>query len=547
MSDGVITVDLDSRIVFMNRAAEQMTGWSQQESLGELVSEIFQVVNASTRVINWNSLQAAMDDKEQYSLLPDSVLISKSGTEIPVEDATSPMLDDRGQVTGATIVFRNVSASSIMLLKAMHRAQHDPLTNLPNRTLLEDRITQALSSMQHRPHSLAVLFVDLDGFKEVNDVLGHAAGDSVLRMMAKRISTTVRGSDTVCRLGGDEFVLLLPDVREAEDVLLLGEKILAAIRLPIVLETKTLHITASIGVVLEQDARATVNNVLRDADAAMYRAKTAGGDQALLFHAEMDARAPRHKSLEQEIAKAIEQKEFVLHYQPQVSLATGEVLGAEALLRWARPGADVLSPESFIAIAERSELIIPLGQWVLREAMQQQCAWHEQGYRDLAMSANVSAVELQHGNYLLELDRIMDKVGGTPGKLFMEITESVLLSQTEQEAPVLLELRKRGLRLGIDDFGTGYSSLSYLRRFPVDIIKIDRSFIAECTTSEQDAALVRAIIGMSRSLKKTVIAEGVETQEQAEFLKSLGCDQAQGYYFGPPMPADQFSALLQAN
>jgi diguanylate cyclase (GGDEF)-like protein/PAS domain S-box-containing protein len=540
ISDGVITVDLGSRITFMNKAAERMTGWNRNDSLGQPVIEVFKVVNAATRVVNWNSLQAAMDDNEQYGLLPDSVLISRTGTEIPVEDATTPMHDDQGQVCGATIVFRNMSYSGIMLLRAMHRAQHDPLTNLPNRTLLEDRITQALSSMQHRPHRIAVLFVDLDRFKSVNDVLGHAVGDNVLRMIAKRMTIAVRGSDTVCRLGGDEFVLLLPEVLGTDDVQLIGEKILAAVRVPIVLETNTLRVTASIGIVLEQDSYATAHELLRDADSAMYHAKSAGGDKVRFFQKEIDVRKPKHHSLEQAISQALEQEEFALYYQPQVSLTTGKVIGAEALLRWPQPRGGVLLPESFIAVAERSELIVPLGQWVLREAVKQQRSWHEQGYPELIISANVSAVELQHKDYLVELDRIVDSVGVNPEKLLLELTESVLLSQTEQETPVLSGLRQRGLRLGIDDFGTGYSSLSYLRRFPVDIIKIDRSFITDCTTSVQDAALVRAIIGMSRSLNKTVIAEGVETLAQIEFLKSLGCDQAQGFYFGPPVPADMF-------
>jgi diguanylate cyclase (GGDEF)-like protein len=434
-----------------------------------------------------------------------------------------------------------------MLLKAMHRAHHDSLTNLPNRTLVEDRITQALSSMQHRPHGMAVLFVDLDRFKSVNDFFGHAAGDSVLRTIAKRMTVALRASDTVCRLGGDEFVIFLPEVRDIENVRLLAEKILEAVRLPVVLDTNTFHVTASIGMVVREDARSTVHEILRDADAAMYRVKAEGGNKALFFQHEMDIHTPRQRNLEHALCRAIEQEEFLLYYQPQVSLTTGRIVGAEALLRWNDPDVGMILPQTFIPIAERSELIVPIGQWVLREAVLQQKEWRQQGFSELVVSANVSAVELQHRDYLVELDRILNEVGAHRGALLLELTESVLLSQTEQEAPVLPALRERGLRLGIDDFGTGYSSLSYLRRFPVDTIKIDQSFIADCTTSDQDAALVRAIVAMGRSLNKAVIAEGVETLEQVEFLNALGCDQAQGFYFGRPVPAGEFTRLLDSS
>ena len=545
VSDGLIAVDLDARITFMNKAAAALTGWPENEAVGLPVLEVFRVVNATTRAVNWNPLLATLDDGEQYSLLPDSLLIGRNGIEVPVEDATAPIRDSSGRVSGATIMFHDVSFSRFMLRRAMHRALHDPLTNLPNRTLLEDRLAQSIASTRERPHCIAVLFLDLDGFKGINDYLGHATGDTILRVVAKRLAATISGSNTVSRLGGDEFVILLSDVLDESGVLLIVEAILTQFRRPIVVGEKRVTTPVSIGVAIHDDSHNVGSDLIRDADIAMYQAKAAGGDGATLFRATMASRAPRKLNLEQDLCRALQEHEFVLHYQPQVSFDTGKVVGVEALLRWNHPQDGLLLPQSFIPVAERSELIVPLGSWVLQEAARQQCLWKQQGLPSMLLSANVSAIELKSQDYLYNLDRLVREDGLDLGNLLLELTESVFLDHTERDVSILEAIRLRGIRLAIDDFGTGYSGLGYLQRFPIDVIKIDRSFTAQCVTNEHDFSLVQAIIVLGRSLGKLIVAEGVETSEQAVLLERLGCHQGQGFYFGPALSAEAFANTLQ--
>ena len=545
MTDGVITVDAKGEIVFMNTAAERLTGWESSEAFQMPCSKVFRIVNAAWPRGDWDPLQAAMEDDEQYSLLPESRLVGKDGIEVPIEDSIAPEHDAEGRVSGATVVFRDVSFTRMMLFKAMHRAHHDLLTNLPNRALLEDRIEQALSSLQRREHRIAVLFIDLDQFKEVNDNYGHAFGDSVLRVVAKRLTAVARPSDTVCRLGGDEFILLLTESTGTDEIHSTVDKVLATVQAPIAIEGIPIQISASVGVVIREEAPYSADALLKDADAAMYRSKRAGGARAHLFEPGTDQEGRKQLGIEQELEWAVENNEFLLHYQPQVNLRTGEIVGVEALLRWNNPRQGMMQPSQFVAVAERTLHILPIGRWVLREAGRQQRDWSAKGLSHLLVSANVSPVELQSATYLEDLDTLVNAGEVDPRSMLLELTESVLLSQTELEVPLFSGLRRMGMKTGIDDFGVGYSSLSYLRRFPLDVIKIDKSFIAECTASEQDAALVKAIVSMGRSLRKTVIAEGVETIEQLAFLQDLGCDQAQGFLFSPALPAEELTDLMQ--
>ena len=545
LSEGVISVDRDSSITFMNPAAARLTGWTINDAVGVSVSEVFRIVNGATKERQGPLLQTVMESNEVRILPPSSVLVRKDSTEIPIEASIDPIHDESGTVVGAVISFRDASLARVLLLKALHRALHDPLTDLPNRLLLEDRIGQALSSLQRRPHLMAVLFLDIDNFKKINDVRGHTAGDSVLRGIARRLSNAVRGSDTVCRLGGDEFVVLLPEVKSFEDLTAVCEHILSALRKPVLVDGESLLLTVSIGAVLREDTRSSAGDLIREADAAMYVAKQEGGNRLHVF---TPATSPSRKwqaDFESALCRALEWKEFVLLYQPQIDLKTGEILGAEALLRWNTPDGRTLPPMSFIPIAERCELIVPIGQWVFREAARQMRIWAGQGFSDLTVSVNVSPREFQNPEYVRNLDSILEENGVNPRYAMLEITESVLLSESDRETSLFPEIRQREFLLGLDDFGTGHAGFAYLRQLPIDVVKIDRSFVADSTKDEQGASLVRAMVNMGRSLGKAVIAEGIETKEQLVFLRMLDCHQGQGFLISPPVSAEALTALLQ--
>jgi diguanylate cyclase (GGDEF)-like protein/PAS domain S-box-containing protein len=544
ISDGIITVDNQRLVIFMNKAAEELTGWNYRDALNKNCDDVFVIVNAVTREAGWQPLKAAMQDDERYSLLPNSVLIRKDGSELAVEDSISPVHDSIGKVIGAAIVFRDVSMSRLMLMKALHRSNQDPLTDLPNRTLLQDRIQQSLLGMQRRSHMVAVLYIDVDGFKLINDSAGHSTGDMVLQDLAKRMLECIRVSDTLCRAGGDEFILLLSDVGDAAKAMQIANKLLQSTVAPFRTDRGTYSVTLSIGVATCESPFMQSAVLIDDADAAMYRSKEAGGNQATRHMLEETPHLRKRASLEDELITALERKEFLLHYQPQVGLLSRKIVGIEALLRWQTPDRGLLYPLSFIPATERNDLIIPIGQWVLREALKQQRIWRDAGHSGLLMSVNVSAVEIQHPDYISTLERILEEEHFVPGSLMIELTETVLL-QAERETDVLSLLSQTGILLAIDDFGVGHSNLSYLRRFATDFIKVDRSFIEHVTTREQDRQLVRSMVGLGKNLGKYLIAEGVETQEQVDYLISIGCDQAQGYFFSRPLSGAAFGELLR--
>jgi diguanylate cyclase (GGDEF)-like protein/PAS domain S-box-containing protein len=543
VSDGIITVDNQSVVTFLNKAAETLTGWKHDDAIHKPSDEVFVVVNGVTREADWHPLRAAMEDDERYSLLPNSILIRKDGSEIAVEDSISPIHDESGSVVGAAIIFRDVSLSRLMLMKALYRSNHDPLTTLPNRSLLLDRVQQALLSIQHRQHMIAILYIDVDGFKAVNDAGGHACGDLVLQNISKRMAQCTRASDTLCRVGGDEFILLLTDVGGLTNANRIADKLLEAMRPPFQVGAKAYSVTLSIGIAICDAPFMDSSNLIENADAAMYRAKQSGGNRTLTFDGSMSLQHRKRVSVEDELCRALENKEFVLYYQPQLDLRTRKIVGVEALLRWKTTDVDLRSPLDFIPVAERSGLIIPLGQWVLKEALKQQKQWRVAGYPACLMSVNVSSIEIQDKDYIKNLDIILNEGEYVRGSLMFELTETVLL-QAERETEVLSILPQRGILLAIDDFGVGYSNLIYLRRFAVDCIKIDRYFIEHAATREQDAVLVKAIMGLGRSLDKVVIAEGVETEEQLAFLEAIGCDQVQGYFIGRPVAAEALTNAL---
>jgi diguanylate cyclase len=427
-----------------------------------------------------------------------------------------------------------------------HLVHHDFLTNLPNRALLQDRLGQAIELAHRQGRRLAVMFMDLDQFKHINDSLGHAVGDQLLQSVARRVVGCVRHSDTVSRQGGDEFILLLPYIEHAEDAALSAQKVLAALAAPHHVGGHHLHIGASVGISIYPDDGQDEETLIKGADAAMYDAKDSGRNTYRFFDPSMNARAVERQSLEAGLRLALERQEFVLHYQPKINLHSGNIVGVEALVRWQHPQRGLLPPAQFVAIAEDSGLILPIGRWVLREACRQARAWQDAGLPPTAVAINTSAPEFQAKDFLENIRAILEETRLEPRYLEIELTENILMRDAEATESVLHALADLGIKLAVDDFGTGYSSLSYLRRFPLDTLKIDQSFVSRMIDNPDDAAIVSAVISMAKSLRLHVIAEGVETFEQGQFLRDRQCDEAQGDYFGRPVAADALAALLQA-
>jgi diguanylate cyclase (GGDEF)-like protein len=418
-----------------------------------------------------------------------------------------------------------------------HMAHHDELTGLPNRALLNDRMAQALARSRRGGRPVAVLFLDLDGFKFINDSLGHAIGDRLLVEVAARLEASVRQGDTVARLGGDEFVVMLVDMEQADDAALVAQNILHALAQPVLVEGETLHVTTSIGVAVHPADGGDAETLLKHADAAMYRAKEQGRNAYQCYTGAIGARARQYADLQNALRRAVEQGQFELHFQPQVSLATGRIHAVEALIRWRHPELGLVSPDRFIPLAEETGLIVPIGEWVLRTACRQLQAWRNASCGDLTMAVNLSPRQL-HVHDVAQLVRcVLCDTGLPAAALELELTESALIHNTEAVGATLRELKSIGVSLALDDFGTGYSSLSHLRRFPIDVIKIDKSFTFDVTGSAEAASIARAIIAMAHSLGLRTVAEGVETEEQARFLAAHQCDSIQGYHVSRPLPA----------
>ena len=545
IGDAVLTTDLLGNVTYLNLVAEAMTGWSREDALGRPLLEVFKIIDGTTRQAAENPAQRAIDEDKTVGLIADCVLVRRDGFESAIEDSAAPIHNRNGRVIGAVVVFHDVSESRAMVLKMAYLAKHDFLTGLPNRLLLTERLSQAIG-LAHRHHKqVGLLFLDLDFFKHINDSLGHAIGDQLLQLVADRLAACVRATDTVvCRQGGDEFVVLLTDIEQPQDAALVAEKLLAACAEPYLIGGHELHVSFSIGISVYPDDGITVETVMQSADTAMYHAKEGGRNNYQFFKSDMNTRAVRRQFIESNLRRALLKGEFLLHYQPQIDLASGAITGVEALIRWLDPDLGLIYPAQFIPIAEQCGLIVPIGRWVLREACRQIQVWHDIGLRALTVAVNISAVEFRHKNFLEGVALILKETGLAPHYLELELTESILMQDAESSASALEALKAMGVQLAIDDFGTGYSSLSYLKRFPIDTLKIDQSFVRDIVNDVDDATIVSAVIGMGRNLKQRVIAEGVETREQLTFLRTQQCEQGQGFHFSHPLSAENFALLL---
>jgi len=545
IGDAVLTTNLPGNVTYLNQVAELMTGWSRGDAVGRPLSEVFRIVDGVTREAAPNPAQRAIRENRTVGLAADSILLRKDGGESAIEDSAAPIHNRDGQVVGAVIVFHDVSESRAMAQKMAYLAQHDFLTGLPNRALLTERLSRAIGQARRHGKRVGLMFLDLDYFKHINDSLGHALGDILLQRVAERLLSCIRDTDTVCRQGGDEFVILLAEIEQASDAVPVAEKLLAAVAEPCPIAGHELHLSLSVGISIFPDDGRDADEVMKNADTAMYHAKANGRNNFQFFTAEMNILAVRRLFVESNLRRALRQGEFLLYYQPKIDIASGLMVGSEALIRWQDPERGLVHPRQFVPIAEESGLIVPIGSWVLREACRQVRAWQDSGLLVVPVSVNISAVEFRHRGFLESVAQILKETGMLPSYLELELTESMLMSDAESSAEVLAALKAMGMQLAIDDFGTGYSSLSYLKRFPIDTLKIDQSFVHDIASDPDDASIVRAMVSMGKNLKQRVVAEGVETEEQLAFLRKLHCDEGQGYLFGHPLPAAEFALLLR--
>ena len=543
IGDAVISTDLPGNITYLNPVAERMTGWLRREAVGRPLTDVFRIIDAASRAHARNPMDEATQLDKVVGLTPNCVLIRRDGFEMGIEDSASPIHDRGGQVIGAVMVFHDVTVARALSVQAVYLAQHDFLTDLPNRMLLNDRITQAIALASRRAERLAVLFLDLDRFKHVNDSLGHGIGDGLLRSVAQRLAACVRHSDTVSRHGGDEFVVLLSEIDRADAAAASAQKILNALVAPHDVSHHQLHVSATIGISIFPDDGTDAETLIKCADTAMYHAKTVGRNAYHFFEADMNARAVERQQIEVGLHHALARGEFVLHYQPKIDLNTGAVTGAEALIRWIHPERGLMFPKDFVPVAEDCGLIIPMGRWVVREACRQARAWIDEGRLPVAVAVNISAVEFRDPDFLANVREALRDARLQARYLEIELTEGSLLQQIDSTTLVLQALKDMDVHVAIDDFGTGYSNLSYLRRFPTSALKIDQSFVQEISADPVGTSIVCAVISMGKSLGHRVVAEGIETAAQLAFLQAHECGEGQGYYFSRPLVAEQFARL----
>ncbi|NOY62332.1 MAG: EAL domain-containing protein [Gammaproteobacteria bacterium] len=545
LGDAVIATDSHGNVEYLNPVAARLIGCDRAAALGNPVETIFAIKNEVSGNAIENPVTTCLRDGETIYLPDQTLLINTAGQHHPIEGSAAPICDWEDRFTGTVLVFRDVGQARKMAKQMAHQATHDALTGLPNRALLMDRLRQVLTRAPWHRKIIATMFLDLDRFKMVNDTLGHDVGDELLKQVATRLENCLRKGDTVSRLGGDEFVVLLTDIAKIEDVGVVVEKILAALREPFLIDERDFFTTASIGISLYPDHGKEATVLLKNADTAMYCAKAKGKNAYAFYCQSMNEQSARRLSLETDLRRALERNELRIHYQPQIDVGTGRIIGAEALVRWQHPTLGMLPPIEFIPLAEESGLIVPIGDWVLHEACRQNRAWQDDGLPHFCMAVNVANLQLQRGSLVLDVSRALKTSGMKAQYLDLELTEGVLAQDADTATKTLTQLTNMGIKLSIDDFGTGYSSLSYLKRFPVNALKVDRCFVKDVIVDADDAAICTTIISIAHNLNLSVIAEGVETAEQLQFLIERGCHCIQGYFFSRPLPPDQFVKLLE--
>jgi len=545
IGDAVLSTDSSWLVTFINPIAEELLGWTCLQAVGRHVSEVFQVLDGTTRERIVPQMEQAIQKGRTIILPSNCVLVRRDCQELHIEDSAAPIYDLSGEFAGMVVVFHDVSESRAITQKMSHLAEHDELTSLPNRALLNDRLEHGITLARRHGRQMAVLFIDLDHFKHINDSLGHLIGDQILKAVARRIALCIRNSDTVSRQGGDEFIVLLSEVNRAEDAESIAEKIRLAVMVPYTIDSHYLHLTASIGVSVYPDDGEDATALIQYADTAMYYAKGKGRNNSQFFKDDMNARAAERQILTADLCHALTRNEFFLVYQPIINLVSGAITGFEALIRWRHPIRGTLTPADFIPIAEECGLIIPIGEWVLREACARAQQWLAADLAFETMAVNISAVEFRSDQFFDGVCRILRTTGLDQRYLTLELTETAVMRDFEATRIVLQALSTMGVRIAVDDFGTGYSNLSYLKRFPINTLKLDRSFIHDLPESADACTIVSSVIRMAHCLHLRVVAEGVETLQQLQFLKAHDCGEGQGYYFSKPVDPSECESLLQ--
>ncbi|MBE0621404.1 MAG: EAL domain-containing protein [Burkholderiales bacterium] len=543
-AEAIIVVDEQFRVVLFNPTAEAVFGCSAADAFGASAERF---VPPRLRDACYQHMAAFVAGGANAIRMGDHVEIfglRADGEEFPLEISLSRISHSGKPLY--SVVLNDISARRRDEARLNALANYDALTALPNRALFHKRVQRSLVHAQRFNEGLAVLFLDLDRFKIVNDTLGHSVGDRVLQALAGRLKDCLREVDTLARLGGDEFAVLIEQVTDTRFVGSVARKLLKAVAEPLTLDGQEYNITASIGISAYPADGSEAATLLKNADIALYRAKERGKNNAQFYAADMNAHSMARLSLETGLRRALERGEFLLHYQPKLDIGTGRICGMEALVRWMRPESGMVSPAEFIPLAEETGLIEPIGAWVLKAACERNRAWQREGMPAMRVAVNLSARQFVQANLVSDVARVLDETGLAPGSLELEITESMVMDDPERAIRTLRQLKSMGIALAIDDFGTGYSSLGYLKRFPIDNIKIDRSFIKDIPGNSDDATITRTIIDMTHNLRLKVVAEGVETKAQLDFLREQGCDEMQGYYFSRPLAEDAFLKLVQA-
>ncbi len=542
--EGIIGVDGDGTMTFVNVLAARLTGYSPEELVGlPLHPTLHPAFANGTRILDKDcAILATLRDGQVHHGASEAFR-HRDGSFFPVEFVSTPIRDGDALV-GAVVMFNDVSERLAAEAMIDQMAYYDSLTGLPNRLLFLDRLDQALAQARHDGRKAAVMMLDLDRFKIINDTLGHPVGDQVIKIVAERLLYRLREVDTVARLGGDEFALVLPDLSETSDIAQIGKVIHEEVSRIIRIGEQDLFVTPSMGISVYPSDGDDGATLIKNAEAALVQAK-GERNRYQLYAPAMNASASEWLKLESHLRRAVERDELVLHYQPQIHLPTGKVVGAEALIRWNHPEWGMVSPARFIPLAEETGLIVPISEWVLQTAATQNAAWQQMGLPSIRVAVNLSGRHLsKHAELVRQVAETLARTGLAPEHLELELTESILMEDVEATIDTLGKLSEMGVALSIDDFGTGFSSLNYLKRFPIDTLKIDQSFVRGIATVEEDAAIVRAVIALAHSLKRNVIAEGVETEQQAEFLRAHGCSAGQGYLFGRPAPKSAVDELL---
>ena len=547
IGDAVITTDLECHVTYLNRVAENLTGWMSIDALGKPLSQVLTLVDGHTFLTAPNPAQRAIDENRTVGLAMDCVLIRKDGSQLNIEDSAAPIHDRAGYTKGAVIVFHDACQSPTQSLKLAHQAQHDSLTGLPNRVLLAERLSRAIGLAKRHQHQVALIYLDLDAFKPINDSLGHAVGDALLKLVAGRLSECVRDTDTICRQGGDEFVVLLSEIEEPEDAARIAQKILSALAVPYRIDNHELHITTSIGISLYPNHGSDARTLLNNADTAMYHAKGSGSNHFQLFRADMNELREQRSQIELQLHWALKEKALFLEFQPRIDIANGYLCSTEALVRWRNPALGLLQPSTFLPVAEACGLIRPSGHWVLCEACHQLQRWREQGLEIVPIAVNMSAMELRDRSLPARITEMLSETRLDAHFLEIEVTESSLMfHQDEAVIATLVKLKNLGIRIAIDDFGAGSESLKRLKYFPINTINIAPCFVHDMLESLENLNFIKALINFGQSLALRVIAKGVEDQAQLDHLILQGCDGAQGFLFSKPLSANDYQALLVA-